>query len=142
MSDQMLAGFHVPAGEGLPGVLAGVKASRAATGGSLTVIEQTLNGGPPRHTHLFEDESFYILGGRLDVTCGDDGFTSTAGSFVFLPRKVPHGFTSVDGPARLLIIATPGGLDEYFAALHTALQAQASPAEIAGVLERHGIVPS
>lgn len=141
MSDPYLAGFHVPAGGDLPGTVSGLKASSATTGGSLTVIEQTLDGGPPRHTHLYEDESFYVLDGQLDVRCGEDRITAPAGSFVFLPRRVPHEFASVNGPARVLIIASPGGLDEYFAALRTAHEAGADPDELARIRARHGIVP-
>ena len=51
-----------------------VKASRRSTGGSLTLIEATIDGGPPRHTHTREDESFYVLSGALDVECGEDRF--------------------------------------------------------------------
>ncbi len=33
---------------------------------SLTLIEATIDGGPPRHIHSREDESFYVLTeGRL-----------------------------------------------------------------------------
>jgi hypothetical protein len=49
---------------------------------------------------------------------------------VFLPRNIPHGFRSIGGPAATLLIATPGGLDEYFADLHAAINANADPAEV------------
>jgi hypothetical protein len=44
---------------------------------------------------------------------------------VFLPRNIPHGLRSIDGPATTLLIVTPGGLDEYFADLHAAINANA-----------------
>jgi mannose-6-phosphate isomerase-like protein (cupin superfamily) len=124
--------------EALPGPVRGVKASRASTGGSLTLIESTIDGCPPRHTHLYEDESFYLLEGTLSLECGGERFEAAAGSFVFLPRRVPHALQSVGGPARMLIIAAPGGLDEYFAGLHAAT----GPDERHRVRAAHGIVPS
>ena len=129
-------GYALGPDAGLPGPLPGVKASRASTGGSLTLIDSTIDGGPPRHTHRNEDESFYLLHGRLAVECGDDRFDASAGSFVFLPRGVPHTFHSLDGPARLLLIVTPAGLEDYFAAL----QAAEGPEEIARIQHDFGIV--
>jgi mannose-6-phosphate isomerase-like protein (cupin superfamily) len=133
--------YVLGADEGLPAPVAGLKASRASTGGALTLIDSTIDGGPPRHTHLYEDETFYLLDGALSVECGGERFEAMAGSFVFLPRRLPHAFHSVGGPARVLIIAVPGGLDEYFAALHLAGGHGAEPDELARIRDAHGIVP-
>ena len=45
------------------------------------------------HVHADEDEMLYLLEGELAVFCGQDHWTVTAGSFVFVPRDGPHGFT-------------------------------------------------
>ena len=58
-------GYVVGPGEGVPGRGPDVKASGRSTGGSLTVIEATIDGGPPRHTHSREDEGFYVLDGLI-----------------------------------------------------------------------------
>ena len=135
-------GYALGPGEALPGGRPDVKASRRRTGGSLTLIEATIDGGPPKHTHTHEDESCYVLTGALDVQCGDDRFHAEPGSFVFLPRNIPHGLRSIDGPATTLVIATPGGLDEYFADLHAAITANADPAELRAIQAEYGIIPS
>lgn len=45
---------------------------------------------------------------------GDDRFTATAGSFVFLPRGIVHGFTILgDTPLRGLVLTLPGGFDQF-----------------------------
>ncbi|HEY3261569.1 MAG TPA: cupin domain-containing protein [Pseudonocardiaceae bacterium] len=119
-----------------------IKASGRSTGGSLTVIQQTIDGGPPRHMHTREDESCYVFAGALDVECGGDRFEAGPGSFVFLPRNLPHAFRTVGGPATVLLIITPGGLDEYFAELHAALDTSAGSAEVRKIMDRYGIVPS
>jgi mannose-6-phosphate isomerase-like protein (cupin superfamily) len=135
-------GYALGPGEALPGGRPDVRASRRSTGGSLTLLEATIDGGPPRHTHTREDESFYVLTGALDVQCGDERFRAAPGSFVFLPRNVPHGLRSIDGPVTALVIATPGGLDEYFAALHAAINANADPAELRATHTAYGIIPA
>jgi len=142
LNEPVTRGYVVSRGEGVPDRGPDVKASRRSTGGSLTVMKLAIDGGPPRHTHLREDESFYMLTGTLDVQCGDDRFEAGPGSFVFLPRNLPHVFRSVGGPATALLIATPGGLDDYFAELHAAIDANAGPAELKTIMDAYGVVPS
>jgi mannose-6-phosphate isomerase-like protein (cupin superfamily) len=137
-----LRGYAVGPGEGVPDRGPEVKASGRSTGGSLTVIEMTVDEGPPKHTHTREDESFYVFTGALYVECAEDRFEAGQGSFVFLPRNQPHTFRSIGGPATALLVVTPGGLDEYFAELHATLNATADPAEITMIQERYGIIRS
>ncbi len=56
------------------------------------------------------------------MECGEDRFKAGPGSFVFLPRHLPHEFRSVGGPVTALLTVTPGGLDSYFAELHAAMR--------------------
>jgi len=128
-------GYVVGPGRGLPGRDAELKASRASTGGSLTLLESRLRHGPPLHVHANEDESFYILDGSLTVTCGREVFQAGPRSFVFLPRQVPHTFRPNGDEATVLLIGTPGGLDEYFRDLRLV----ADPAAKARVAKRYGI---
>jgi mannose-6-phosphate isomerase-like protein (cupin superfamily) len=141
-NEPVVRGYIVGPGEGVPDRGSDVKASGRSTGGSLTVMELAVDGGPPRHTHTREDESFYVFTGTVDVECGDDRFEAGPGSFVVLPRNLPHAFRSVGGPVTALLIVTPGGLDSYFAELHAALQANAGPAEVKRIQDAHGIVRS
>jgi quercetin dioxygenase-like cupin family protein len=141
-TESVLRGYAVRAGEGVPDRDPEVKASGRSTGGSLTVIEFTVDEGPPKHTHTREDESIYVFTGALQVECGEDTFEAGPGSFVFLPRNLAHTFRSIGAPATALLIVTPGGLDEYFAELHAALAGGGGRAEIALVQEKYGIVRS
>jgi len=131
----MAEGYVVGPGHGLPGRDPELKASRASTGGSLTLFESRLQHGPPLHIHAYEDESFYVLDGSLTVTCGREIFRAGPRSFVFLPRQVPHTFHPNGDEATVLLIGTPGGLDEYFRDLRLA----ADPAAKAQTAERYGI---
>jgi mannose-6-phosphate isomerase-like protein (cupin superfamily) len=51
---------------------------------------------------------FYLLEGEIEVFCGEERWSIGAGSFAFVPRDRPHGFTvSTAGPARALVITGP-----------------------------------
>jgi mannose-6-phosphate isomerase-like protein (cupin superfamily) len=129
-----LTGYVVPAGAGSAGD-PGLKASRLSTGGALSVFETSIGAGPPLHVHDREDECFYVLDGELSVRCGDDAFNAAAGSFVFLPRGRPHRFWAAGPPARLLLIAVPGGIEDYFGEINAA----SSDVERQKIGERYGI---
>jgi quercetin dioxygenase-like cupin family protein len=129
-----LTGYVVPAGVGLAGV-PGLKASQRSTDGALTVFETSVGAGPPLHVHDREDECFYVLDGELSIRCGGDAFGAAAGSFVFLPRGRPHRFWAVAEPARLLLIAVAGGIEDYFHQINTA----STDDERRRIGERYGI---
>ena len=100
------------------GTLATVKAAGARTGGALSVVEFTHPPGfaTPRHVHHVEDEAFYILQGAMRGFSGDRSWRATPGSFVWLPRGIPHGF-AVDGDETLrsLAITLPAGFERFVA---------------------------
>ena len=71
--------------------------------------------GPPLHTHEAQDESWYVLEGELRFKLGDTMQAAPAGSFVFVPRGTVHAFQNVGpGPARILVIFTPAGMEPFF----------------------------
>jgi quercetin dioxygenase-like cupin family protein len=115
-----LKGFATAPGSGVVANNATLKASRDSTDGALSVFEITVEDGPPLHIHDHEHESFYVLKSKLSVICGDDHFEVRTGSFVFMPRGRAHRFWSKDGSARVLLIAVPGGIEDYFRELHSA----------------------
>ena len=94
-----------------------VKATAASTGGAFGLLESVIAPGfsPPLHVHHREDEAFYVLEGELTMRCGERTFRALPGSFVFLPRDVPHTFlVEGDRPARMLTLLTPGGGEGVF----------------------------
>lgn len=87
------------------------------TGGLLTALENVIapKDGPPLHTHANEDESWYVLEGALRFRLGTELHDAPQGSFVFVPRGVPHCFQNVgDAPARILVEFTPSGMEAFF----------------------------
>lgn len=115
-------GYALDAGGGdriwFLGTLMTVKAGGDLTGGAFTLIEQVAPPGfaPPMHLHRDEDEAFYVLEGAATFTCGGTSWDAGPGTFVFLPRGVPHRFVVADGgPIRLLQLTTPAGFERFAA---------------------------
>ena len=106
------------------------KATSEETGQTFSLIEQTLPPGfaPPLHTHHAEDEAFYILEGSFTFVCGERRWHADAGSFVYLPRDIPHGFL-VEGelPARTLQFTFPAGLERFHAEMGEPAQSLTLP---------------
>lgn len=88
-----------------------------AHGVSATLIEETTppGGGPPLHVDYREDELLYILEGIYRVWRGDTVIDMGPGVAYAIPKGVRHTFKNVsDGPARILVMLVPGGLEGFF----------------------------
>jgi len=86
------------------------------TQGQFALIDAVARKGnvPPPHIHHREDETFYVLEGEMTVSVGDRTIKARPGAMVFLPRDVVHSFTIDSDQARILILATPAGIEGYF----------------------------
>lgn len=94
-----------------------IKASGADTGGAFTLIEALVppGSGPPPHVHHREDEAFYIIQGQFEVHIDDDVLTAGPGDWVTLAKESLHHFRNIGTDVgRILILATPAGLDDFF----------------------------
>src|SRR6478735_9913591 len=62
--------------------------------GRLTALENVIppGEGPPLHRHANEDETWQVLEGELRFRLDDDIRPAPAGTFVFVPRGIPHCF--------------------------------------------------
>ena len=82
---------------------------------SVIITETPAQGGPPLHVHQHEDELFYILKGNYTFTCGDKEYDAPQGSFIKLPKGIPHKFTNNDTITGITMnTITPGGFEHFF----------------------------
>src|SRR5215210_2788708 len=95
------------------GVLATIKATAEQTGRQYSLVEILAPDGYEGvlHVHHFEDEAFYILEGEMTFYIGEEKIKARPGSFLFGPKDVPHAFTVDSGPARLLFVLSPAGME-------------------------------
>ncbi len=134
----------VPAGEGpcitYTGQVIHVKLSAAESNGELTVIEDVIapQAGPPLHVHARENETYYVLEGEFEFTCGDDRVRGGVGTFVFAPRGVPHRYQNVGTtPGKMLFGFTPGGIEAFFTDMGNA--PELNPETMYKVMAKHQI---
>jgi mannose-6-phosphate isomerase-like protein (cupin superfamily) len=98
-----------------------LKAGAAQTAGAVSVYEGGLparTAGPPLHVHSGTDEALYVLEGEVTIRLGQQTIRADAGSFVWMPRGVPHTFANLGGaPVRMLGLAVPGGIEDLLASV-------------------------
>ena len=98
------------------GTLALIKGGGGQTGDALATVEflHPPGFGTVLHVHHTADEAFYVLAGAMQGVCGEQEWRGPTGSFVWLPRGIPHGY-AVDGEEtlRTLAIALPAGFDRF-----------------------------
>lgn len=68
-------------------------------------------GSFPLHTNMVEHEE-YVLGGRANLTIGDETHEVSKGSAVIIPAGVPHAFAALGDQAFEFLDLVPNQLDE------------------------------
>ena len=100
------------------------------TGGLYSFFEVTspIGEGPPPHIHHDVDESFYVIEGEYEIRLGEEVHKATPGTLVYGPRGTIHAFVNTwNAPSRMLCVATPGGIEEWFENLGELLSADGPP---------------
>jgi quercetin dioxygenase-like cupin family protein len=113
-----------------------IKLDAEQTDGRFALIEGVAPRGasPPLHSHP-QDETFYLLDGELIAwVLGEDDLAAAdredppswvarraqrcgPGAVVFAPAGVPHTFRVESDSARMLVLSTPAGIEQYMRAL-------------------------
>jgi quercetin dioxygenase-like cupin family protein len=93
------------------------KLEGAQSGDATNVLETEAapGQGPPLHFHETQDEWLYVLTGTFRFRLEDDVVPAPPGTFVFIPRGVPHTWQNVgELPGSLLGAFTPPALEDFF----------------------------
>jgi quercetin dioxygenase-like cupin family protein len=143
--DERATGVSVVTGEG--------ERIRSPLGGDLThlVRGEHSNGalaaldvinrpgeGPPLHIHAREDETVYLLEGEFRWKLGDELSGGGPGSFIYIPRGVPHTWQIVgEGNGRMLVTFFPAGMEGFFDRLSSMTEFDLD--EFKSAAEAHGM---
>lgn len=94
------------------GTLATIRVPGEAVQGRFALIEFLFprDASPPLHTHP-QDESYFVLEGRLTVHAGEQRFELEAGAAIVVPMGVAHTFRVDSDTAGVLVLSTPAGLE-------------------------------
>jgi len=119
-----------------------VKATAAETGSALTLLEATepAGFGPPMHIHHDAAEAFYVLDGEYLMFIEDREFRCPAGSFIYIPSGLRHGFRVGGEPSRKLNLYSPAAMVGYFEELSGAITSDAADeAGLDAIARRYGM---
>jgi mannose-6-phosphate isomerase-like protein (cupin superfamily) len=122
--------------------LMSVKATAEETEGAFSLLEATepAGFGPPMHIHRDAAEAFYVLAGEYVIFLGDREVACPAGSFIYIPAGLRHGFRVGAVPSRKLNLYSPAAMVGYFDELSAAIAADnADPARLDEIAMRHGM---
>jgi mannose-6-phosphate isomerase-like protein (cupin superfamily) len=101
------------------------------TGGRFSLVEEVgrrgMSAEPPLHMHTREEECFYVLEGCVRFYVGNEVIEATRGTFVMLPRGVPHRFTLESNEVRMLNLCSPAGFEGFLKELSEPAQALTLP---------------
>lgn len=104
-----------------------VRAEADQTDGGFTLLqaEEPPGFGPPLHVHDDAAEAFYVLEGEYVIFLGDDEQLCPAGSFIYVPAGVKHGFRVGRVHSKKLNLYLPAAMVGYFEELAAAQAAGA-----------------
>lgn len=98
------------------------------TGDRVSLIELHLPAGAATllHRHLYDDETIYLLEGRLIVHADGVDEVAEAGAIVFVPRECPHALRA-EAACRMLVFGEPDGQERYLRAVSVPASAPIPP---------------
>jgi quercetin dioxygenase-like cupin family protein len=99
------------------GVVSRVLLDGKQTHGAFALAEIIVSPGGQLgpHVHRREEETFHVLEGELEMTCGGHTTLLRSGDTFFAPRGLAHGLrVSGETAARVLVIITPAGFERFY----------------------------
>ena len=146
MKEKAPTAFVLGPGEGRPIDLGRfgmtVKASGTETNGAFSLLEasEPAGFGPPIHIHRDAAEAFYVLEGEYRIYVEGRETSCPAGSFIFIPAGIEHGFRVGGMAGRKLNLYLPAAMVGYFDELAAAGKSgNADPDALSVIALRYGM---
>ena len=109
---------HAGEGEAIwfDGGLMTITVAASDTDGAFTVFEYIAERGKasPLHSHPDADETFWVLEGDIKAHIDGIEHEGTNGATFVFRRNVPHAYAITSERARILMMLTPGGGENFF----------------------------
>ncbi|TFG69079.1 MAG: cupin domain-containing protein [Thermomicrobiales bacterium] len=119
-----------------------LKATSEETEGAFALLEaaEPPDFGPPIHIHRNAAEAFYVLEGEYHIFIDEQAYICPAGSFIYIPAGIRHGFRVGAVPSRKLNLYSPAAMVGYFDQLSAAIKrGDADPDRLDEIAKRHGM---
>jgi quercetin dioxygenase-like cupin family protein len=146
VTEAAAAAYILQPGEGrsidLGGFQMTVKAKSEQTGGAFTLLEaeEPAGFGPPLHIHRDAAEAFYVVDGEYVIFIEGRETLCPAGSFIFIPAGIEHGFRVGRVASRKLNLYTPAAMVGYFDDVAAAVAAgDVEPDALAEIARRYSM---
>ena len=121
-----------------PGERFSIRVPASVTNGAYSVTEIISSPGDstPVHLHEREDEHILAVVGMARVLYSDKTVDATAGTMVSFARGIPHAWENASNSViRLIITATPGGVEEVLRLIATS----ADKVDLKALSDKYGV---
>ncbi|GAA4829001.1 cupin domain-containing protein [Algivirga pacifica] len=120
----------------------GIVVSKEATNSEYIISDGVIapEGFVPEHYHKWEDQTFHIIKGYLEVKIGDEMAKVEAGDTIHCPRGTSHYIKNIgDTEAQIISYIFPGDWAEDFMA-ETSKQVESGNFDLELIEEKYGVV--
>lgn len=120
----------------------GIVVGKEATNSEYVITDGVIEpeGFIPNHYHKWEDQTFHIIEGILEVIVGEEKRIVDAGSTVHCPRGIPHYMKNIGKEnAKVISYIFPGDWTEDFFE-ETSKQVKAGKPDLKLIEDKFGVV--
>ena len=98
------------------GGLMTMKARPSQTGGSISVVDVRVPKAKatPLHMHPDAEETIFVIEGEIELHIDGTNHHFGSGTMWTIIRGTPHAFAVRSPEARMRVVFTPGGAEEFF----------------------------
>ncbi|MGB0886123.1 MAG: cupin domain-containing protein [Chitinophagales bacterium] len=120
----------------------GIVVGKEATNSEYVITDGVIepNGFIPNHYHKWEDQTFHIIKGELEIIIGNEKMTVSSGDTIHCPRGIAHYMKNVGNEnAKLISYIFPGDWAEDFFA-ETSRQVKEGKPNLKLIEEKFGVI--
>lgn len=120
----------------------GIVVGKEATNSEYVITDGIIepNGFIPNHYHKWEDQTFHIIAGELEIIVGNEKMKVSSGDTIHCPRGVAHFMKNIGNErAKVISYIFPGDWAEDFFT-ETSQQVKAGKPDLKLIEDKFGVV--